>query len=133
MRSIARRLGMDAKTYKQIEDPSHDLALSELRAIQAALEVPFVDLLVDRNSLSQPVKERAKLVKVMKSAVAIRQAKSSPRIQRLADMLCEQLTDLMPELAEVSGWAQFGARRGQSAVGKALREPIDTSQLGFSE
>ncbi len=133
VRSLARRLNMDVKSYRALEDPRHNLSLSELHAVQVALDVPFVDLLEDRHGLSRPVQERAKLVKVMKSAAAIRDAKSNPRVQRLAHMLCEQLADLMPELAEVSGWPQFGSRRGQSALGRALREPIDTSHLGLSE
>jgi hypothetical protein len=65
----------------------------------------------------------------MKTAVAIREAQSAGRIGRLATMLCEQLVRLMPELEEVSGWPQFGARRGQSAVAKALAQPIDTSEF----
>lgn len=133
VRSMSRRLGVDVRTYRRLEDPTYDLTMSELHAIQQALDVPLSDLLEDRQSLSRPVEERAKMVKTMKTAVAIREAKSTPRVQRLATMLCEQLVELMPELSEVSGWPQFGARRGQSALGKALRQPIDTSQISMSD
>ena len=129
VRSMARRLNLDARSYKRLEDPSTDLSLSELMMIQKALDVPLVDLLVDRNSLSRPVEERAKLVKTMKTAVALRETKSTPRVERMARMLCEQLVDLMPELQEVSGWPKFGARRGENALGKALCQPIDMSQI----
>ncbi|MCA9132431.1 MAG: helix-turn-helix transcriptional regulator [Planctomycetales bacterium] len=132
-RTMARRMGIELRRYKELEDPTRDLRLSELRQLQMALEVPLIDLLEDRNALSRPVEERAKLVKVMKTAVAISEIKSSPRIERMAQMLKEQLVDLMPELLEVSGWPQFGARRGPSAMGKALCQPIDTSHLGLSE
>ncbi len=128
-RTVARRMGIDIKRYREMENPHYDLTISELRALQHALEVPMVDLLEDRNALSRPVEERAKLVKVMKTAVAMREAKMSPRIERMATMLCEQLVDLMPELHDVSGWPQFGARRGISAMGKALQQPIDMSKI----
>ncbi|MEM7475685.1 MAG: helix-turn-helix transcriptional regulator [Planctomycetota bacterium] len=129
VRSMARRMGIDIKSYRKLEDPSRDLTLSELAAIQQALEVPIGDLLEERQGLSRPVEERAKLVKTMKTAVAIREAKSGPRVSRLAEMLCEQLEDLMPELKEVSGWPQFGARRGTNALGRALSQQIDMSSI----
>lgn len=133
IRSMSRRLGIDAKTYRALEDPSNDLRLSDLSKIQQAMDVPMSDLLVDRDSLSRPVEERAKMVKAMKTAVALRDVKSSPRIERMARMLCEQLIELMPELKEVSGWPKFGARRGESALGKALCQPIDMSHLRAPE
>lgn len=132
-RTMARRLGMDLKSYRRLEDPTCDLSLSELMMLQAALDVPVADLLVEHHALSRPTQERAKLLKVMKTAAALREAKISPRADRMAQMLCEQLIDLMPELAEVSGWPQFGARRGISAIGKALQSPIDTSGLTIPE
>ena len=128
-RTLARRLGIEPRQLREWESESHDLRASQLLAIQAALEVPLIELLEDPQSLSRPVEERAKLVKVMKTAVALREVKASPRVERLATMLCDQLIELMPELAEISGWPQFGARRGESAVGRVLRNPIDTSQI----
>lgn len=133
IRSMARRMGIDVRSYKHIENPYRDLTISELGAVQKALDVPLADLLVDREGLASPVQERAKLVKAMKTAVAIKEVGASPRIDRMAQMLCEQLRDIMPELEDISGWPQFGARRGQSALGKALREPIDTSSLGLND
>ncbi len=129
-RTVAKRMGLDIRSYRRIECPETDLSLTELSAAQRALEVPIVDLLEDNQALSRPVEERAKLVKVMKTAVAISEAQSNGRVSRLAEMLCEQLVDLMPELKEVGGWPQFGARRGKSAIGKALSQPIDTTELG---
>ncbi|MCA9192121.1 MAG: helix-turn-helix transcriptional regulator [Planctomycetales bacterium] len=128
-RTIARRMGIEVRQLKELEQPETDLTMSQLMAFQQALDVPMIDLLEDRTELSRPVQERAKLVRIMKTASALKSAKASPRINRLASMLCEQLVDLMPELAEVSGWPQFGARRGQSALGKALQNPISVDVL----
>lgn len=122
-------MGIDVRSYRTLECASTDLTLSELVAVQKALEVPLIDLLEDSDSLSRPVQERAKLVKTMKTAVAIRETKAGGRVGKLAQMLCNQLIDLMPELSEVSGWPQFGARRGDSAIGKALAQPICTRDL----
>lgn len=132
-RTLARRLGIELKTLQAIERPESDLSLSQLRALQVALEVPLIDLLEDSSDLSRPIAERAKMVKVMKTAVALRETKSTPRVERMVTMLCEQLVDVMPELKEVSGWPQFGSRRGISALGKALSQPISTSDLGLPE
>jgi transcriptional regulator with XRE-family HTH domain len=132
-RTIARRLGIDVKRYRQLEKPDRDLQLSELLALQAALDVPLIDLLEDRQELSRPVEERAKMIKVMKTAVALRETKSNSRVSRMAQMLCDQLVDLMPELAEVNGWPQFGARRGPATIGRALSQPIDTSNLDMHD
>lgn len=132
-RTLARRLGIELKALQYMERPESNLSLCQLRALQAALDVPLIDLLEDSCELSRPIAERAKMVKVMKTAVALREAKSNPRVERLVTMLCEQLIDVMPELAEVSGWPQFGSRRGTSALGKALAQPIDTSNIGIPE
>ena len=133
VRTMARRLGIDLRSYRRLEDPGYDLTLSQLQAIQRALDVPIQDLLFDQHTLSRPVEERAKLVRVMKTAVALRESGAPTRVQRMCTMLCEQLVDLMPELATVGGWPQFGARRGQSALGKVLSQPIDMRQMGLSE
>lgn len=132
-RTLARRLGIDLKSYQALEAPEADLLLSQLAAVQAALDVPLVDLLEDSQALSRPVAERAKMIKVMKTAAAMRESPSSARVERMVHTLCEQLIDVMPELAEVSGWPQYGSRRGQSAVGKALSQPISIADLGWPE
>lgn len=132
-RTMARRLGIDLRAYQALEAPSNDLQLSQLVALQAALDVPLVDLLEDSQALSRPVAERAKMIKVMKTAVALRETPTNVRIERMVQTLCTQLIDIMPELAEVSGWPQFGSRRGKAALGKALSQPISTADLGLSD
>jgi hypothetical protein len=103
-----------------------DLTLSELRSWQKALEVPLVDLLEDESqSLSRPVNERAKMVRIMKTVVSLSEACSSNlRTARLTTMLREQLLELMPELAEIGGWPQCGSRRGADVMGRIFHQPI---------
>lgn len=132
-RTMARRMRIDLKSYQALERPETDLRHSQLIALQAALEVPLVDLLEDTQSLSRPVAERAKMIKVMKTAAALRETSSNARVERMVESLCEQLIDVMPELAEVSSWPQYGSRRGSSAIGKALAQQICVADLGFTE
>ena len=128
-RTMCRRLNIDAKQLRAIEDPEADLKLSQLAIIREALEVPFADLLVENDSLSRPVQERAQLLKIMKTAVSLKECKLATRGARLAEMLCEQLVALMPELAEVGGWPEFGSRRSSDSVARILESEINTSNL----
>ena len=126
LRTIARRTGLDIKELRRQEDAGTDLKMSELLVWQRALEVPLVDLVEDdSNSLSRPVKERAKMVRIMKTAVTLVEAcQSNQRLSRLTTMLKEQLLDLMPELAEIGGWPQCGSRRGADVMGRIFHEPV---------
>lgn len=129
LRTISRRTGIDIRTLRTHESPSTDLKLSELHAWQLALEIPMVDLIEDQSQpLSRPVKERATLVRIMKTAVALKEAGGIPRIQRLADMLCEQLIELMPELTDISGWPQHGSRRPDNSS-RMLEQQVNVDSL----
>lgn len=130
-RTMGRRLGIEVKRYREMENPEYDLSLSELHAIQQALDVPMIDLLEDSHTLSRPVAERAKLLKIMKTAVALREQNTTKSVHLTATMLTEQLVDLMPELKDVSGWPQFGVRRGTDTLGRAGHNTIDSSKLDF--
>src|SRR5687767_14686390 len=70
LRTMARRMNVEVKELRRQEEPTTDLTLSELRRWQKALDVPLVDLLEDESqSLSRPVNERAKMVRIMKTVV----------------------------------------------------------------
>jgi transcriptional regulator with XRE-family HTH domain len=128
-RTLCRRLNIDIKQLRALEDPTSDIPLSVLLAIREALDVPFADLLVESEGLARPVYERAKLLKIMKTAVSIKESSLPTRASRLAQMLNEQLIELMPELADVGGWPEFGTRRGIGSIARVLADEIDTSKL----
>jgi hypothetical protein len=108
------------------------LTLTDLYRWQEALEVPVENLLVDHDeSLSTPIQTRAAMVKVMKTVVALSEVASSPRAARLATMLREQLIELMPELAEIGGWPNYGSRRPPDQQGRIGENPIDMHVLGL--
>jgi hypothetical protein len=62
---------------------------------------------------------------IIKSARALRDAADSPATQRMADNLIEQLTELMPELAEISPWHSVGQRRGLDEMGRIAEQSIN--------
>jgi hypothetical protein len=96
------------------------------------LDVPVGNLLIDRDhELSNSVRDRAALVKIMKTVVAIQEIAASPRVARLTEMLREQLLAMMPELAEVGGWPNYGSRRPQDHVGRIAANPINVDNLSL--
>lgn len=125
LRSLSRRLNMSVQEIRRQEDPRTDLSISDLLSWQEILEVPLVDLLVDSEGpLSEPVEKRARMLRIMKTAKAIQEVAQGRSIARLANMLVEQLTDVMPELAEVAAWHTVGQRRTQHELGRIVERSI---------
>ncbi len=125
LRSAARQLHTDAATVRHQESPNTDLRLSDLLQWQQVLDVPLIDLLVDPGApLSRPVMERAQMVRLMKTAAAIREQTTSPGVQRLVNMLVDQLLHMMPELADVSAWHSVGQRRSLNEYGRIVERCV---------
>jgi transcriptional regulator with XRE-family HTH domain len=125
LRTVSRRTGIEVSVLRAQEEGLVELTLADLHRWQQALEVPFADLLQEgANSLSPPVRQRAQLVRIMKTARSIAETSPSERVSRLAEMLREQLTELMPELAEVVAWPNQGSRRPPASVPKILQNQI---------
>ncbi len=130
LRAISRRSGVDIQRLRQQELPNSNLTLVDLYRWAKALEVPVDNLLVDHDSeLSDPVQSRAAMVKVMKTVVALAEVAAAPRVARLTTMLREQMIELMPELAEIGGWPNFGSRRPPDQVGRIGENPINVQAL----
>ncbi len=129
-RTIARRLNTDIGTIKSQEQPDADLSLSTLYAWQEVLDVPVSELLMETEEpLSTPVLKRAQLVRIMKTAAAILERSQQPSIRRMAEMLVEQLCEIMPELHGVSPWHAVGRRRTQDELGQAALRRISAELL----
>ena len=130
LRSVARQSGIDVRQLRLQEQESTDVRLSDLQKWQRALDVPLTELIVEPDSnLSQPIMERARMVKIMKTAAAIRERAESVKIQRMAQMLVEQLTEIMPELEDVNPWHEFGQRRGLEEYGRIVDRTIPDDML----
>lgn len=128
LRSVARQMNQEIREVKLQEEENCDLRLSDLYRWQAALEVPIADLLVDDEApLSAPVMERARMVKLMKTAAALHEKADSPSLKRMAETLLQQLIEIMPELKGVSPWHAVGQRRTLDEVGKAVERGLSVS------
>lgn len=115
-RTMARRMKVDVRTVREEEDPTRDLPLSALYRWQKALQVPLIELFSDiEEPLSAPVLKRAQLLRMMKTIRAIQFRAKQPVIRQLAELLAEQLLEVMPELRGVSPWP-IGRRRRASQV-----------------
>jgi len=120
-RTVARRLQTTISDVKRQEDESCDVPLSTLYQWQRALEVPVSELLLDADEpLSSPVRNRAKLLRIMKTAVTILERTRQTPIRRMAQTLVEQLIELMPELEGVGPWPSVGKSRLPSDYGQVV-------------
>ncbi len=129
-RTIARRLNCDVTMVKAQEQPASDMYLTTLYAWQQVLEVPVSELLLETEEpLSAPVMRRAQMVRLMKTAAAIQERTNQPGIRRMAQMLVEQLCEVMPELQGVSPWHAVGRRRTQDELGQAASRRISSDAL----
>jgi transcriptional regulator with XRE-family HTH domain len=130
VRCVAQRLGRTVGEVRAQESEQADLLVSELYRWQAALEVPIEELLAEPvDSLSPRVQMRAQLLKVMKTAMAIRRQARSEAERRLGRLLVDQLLEIMPELKEVSGWPAVGHRRRSDELGRIGENPISDDWL----
>ena len=64
--------------------------------------------------------------RLVETAGAILERASQPSIRRMAQMLVDQLCEVMPELKGVSPWHAVGRRRTQDELGQAAFRRIPT-------
>jgi transcriptional regulator with XRE-family HTH domain len=122
LRNVSRRLGLPLAVVRRQEESDCDLRLSDLLKWQTVLEVPVAELLVeDEGQLSGPVLQRSRMVKLMKTAAAIRERTEGTTAGRMVSMLIDQILELMPELADVTPWHSVGPRRTLGDVGRTAR------------
>lgn len=125
LRNVARRLGMSLPVVRRQEEPDCDLRLSDLLRWQQVLEVPVAELLVEgEGQLSGPVLERSRMVKLMKTAAAIRERTQEQPVGRLVTMLIDQILEIMPELSDVTPWHTVGQRRTLDELGRTGRAVV---------
>lgn len=124
-RTMARRLNIEIEQLRQQESATADLPLSVLYAWQRALDVPISELLVEaEDMLTTPVLERSRLVRLMKTVLAVRGRAKQESIQRMAQTMFNQLVEIMPELADIGPWQAVGKRREQNDLGMAAHRRL---------
>ena len=130
LHTVSRHWNMDLAEVRRQQQEDADMPLSQLYKWQEMLGVPIVELLVDEDqALSDPVLRRAQLVKIMKTAVTLRETAREVRVQRLVATLVSQLTEIMPELADVGPWHGSGNRRTLDDYGRAVEYRLSDDLL----
>jgi len=99
---LARRMNVGVAEIRRQEE-ANDLPLSVLYEWHKVLEVPMAEFLVEcESSLSQPLKQRAKLVRAMKTAVTLLETDGNKATRAMAQTIVDQLIKVMPELQGLS-------------------------------
>jgi len=102
--TVARHLGITVEEVRRQECRTTDLPLSVLHKWAEALGLPVAELIVEPDdSLSMPLFNRARLVRVMKTVMAILERTRNPQTKRLARSMVGQLREIMPELCGMNG------------------------------
>lgn len=128
----ARRLGLSTTEAAEQTRPDADLKLSQLYAWRAALDVPLAELLPLEDVVPDPIRNRALLLRTMKTARQLQELSRGSRLERVAESLVEQLIELMPELAATPAWPSVGQSREPRDVGVAARR-VDSEFSRFIE
>ena len=133
LQQVARRMRVDVKTVIRQEDEHADLRLSDLARWQKALGVPLIELLSEPDQgLAESTLIQGRLVRLMKTALAIQEERSRTRISRLVQNLIDQLVEIKPELRSVTAWPRERAhvslrnsavRRGNTSFRRAAEVP----------
>ncbi len=132
LRTAARQMGSTIRELRKQEDETADLRLSDLHRWQKVLDVPLCELLEepDHSTLSPPVLQRARMLRMMKTAQSLLENATEPGMKRLAENLVNQILEIMPELKDVAPWHTYGQRRSMDEVGRAAAEPVALSMVG---
>ena len=124
--NLARRLNMDAIDVRLQEMPTSDILLSQLYRWREILDVPISELLIDpEDTLDDPIKSRASLVRVMKTVRSILETAHEKPVQRMAQTLFDLLVEIMPELKDVAAWPSVGQSREPKDYGQAIYRRFD--------
>ena len=130
LRAAARQLGMHIPRVKLQEQETSDLRITELHRWQEVLEVPLPELLAEQDEpLSRNVRDRARMIRLMKTVHAILERAQTPAIKAMAQELVEQLLATMPELKDVSPWHDIGQRRTSKDLGRTAERQISERML----
>lgn len=87
--------------------------------------MPIAELLVESdNALAQPLRQRAQLVRLMKTALSLLEQAETRPTRAMAQTLVDQLVEVMPELQGISAWHAIGRRRSLNELGAAATRSL---------
>lgn len=126
----AKRLGITKEEALAQIDPDSNLTLQQLFDWSEVLEVPIAELLPFDAKLSDPIRNRALLLRVMKTARQIQRISKDTPVEFVAATLVAQLLELAPDFATVEAWPSVGKSRLAQSPGLAARRiDSETSRM----
>lgn len=129
--AMSRRMNCTVTELKKQEQEDCDLRLSDLYRWQSALKVPVKDLLSEPDyGLTEVLRHRACLTRVVKTAKSLVRSSETPAVRRLAETLVEQLLEIMPELKDQGAWPDRGVLRPANEPGRLVECIVDTDWIG---
>jgi transcriptional regulator with XRE-family HTH domain len=124
-RNVARRLGLTVQDVRRKECKTTDMPLSLLHKWAKVLGLPVAELVEEPgDSSSASLVNRARLVRVMKTAMAILERAGNPPMKRLAQTMVDQLIEIMPELRGIGAWNAVGKHRRADELGIAAERRL---------
>lgn len=134
MSAFARRTRMPAGALRKLEDERNDLSISLLHRMAQGLGVPVSELLIESSQgLSEPIRQRACLVRIARTAHSLVAHSKTQAMRSLAQTIVNELTEIMPELAEVGSWPEFGTRRPVTDIPRILDRIVSGVPTTFTE
>lgn len=128
VRSLAGRLNITQGEASRMIDPSNDMNLSELYRLAEVLRVPLTEMVTEVDvGLSEPVKIRAQLLRLMRTVQSIQETSTQLQVSRLARQLRQDLLKIMPELKDVTSWPVVGNPRSRNELGAIMDRCIPTN------
>jgi transcriptional regulator with XRE-family HTH domain len=128
--NVARRLAITVEEARRQECTTTDLPLSMLHKWAKALGLPVAELVEEPDySLSTPLLNRAGLVRVMKTAMTILEGARNPQTKRLAQIMVDQLIEIMPDLRGVIAWHAVGKPRSLKELGIATERRLPNNDV----
>ncbi len=126
----AKRLGVSEEEVLRQLDPKSNLTLNQLFDWSEVLEVPLPELLPFDSSTADPIRNRALLLRIMKTARQVQSLSVHTTVQYAAETLILQLLELVPDFAMIEAWPSVGQSRVAKVDGLSTRRvDSETSKM----
>ena len=126
----AKRLGVTQEEVLRQLNPFSNLTLNQLFSWSEVLDVPLPELLPFDASTSDPIRNRALLLRIMKTARQIQSLSAHTSVQYAAETLVMQLLELVPDFAMIEAWPSVGQSRVAKLDGLSMRRvDSETSKI----
>lgn len=132
LEQCARKLGVSVDEAARQSEPDSNLTLSQLFDWSEVLDVPLPELLPFDSNTSDPIRNRALLLRVMKTARQLQRSSRNTPFEYVATTLVDQLLEIVPEFAVVEPWPSVGKSRVAKSEGLSARR-VDHETSRFIE